>query len=359
MATTRSPSRTSTRSASSKTGPGTTRTISFVVPAGTCSGWRTDADPSVRPTTTSPSISSSALTRARTTAWSPGSAWPLTPTSISIVVSASGRMGGEGEHGRRHGQQRRPDRTGGETAPTAAHHGQRVQHTATVPVDERRRTHAAYRSGLPVQPHRPGRCAGAGARARPRAAPAGPRGPCARPVRRPAARGVRHAARQQPADGGQRFGRPAGAGRVGGAAHDPRPQRRGVRRHPRPRADGAGAADDGGDLQAGADDRHVPRGRALVGLPGVLLVPEVGRWAHRSQGRGVQERPRAGAVAPRRRVRHPVQRRRDRRDRRRRADAGESPDDLLLRAPRGAQGPGGAARGVHHAARRRPAVDRQ
>ena len=32
---------------------------------------------------------------------------------------------------------------------------------------------------------------------------------------------------------------PAGAGRVGGAAHDPGPQRRGLRRRPRPRADGA------------------------------------------------------------------------------------------------------------------------
>ena len=84
----------------------------------------------------------------------------------------------------------------------------------------------------------------------------------------------------------------------------------------------------------------------------------VGR-AHRPQGRRLQGRPRAGPVAPRRRLRHPLQRRRDRRDRRRRADADEPSDDLLLRSPRGAQGPGGPARGVHRAARRRAPVDRQ
>ena len=82
----------------------------------------------------------------------------------------------------------------------------------------------------------PGRRAGPGARPGTRAAPAGPRGPGARAVRRPAARGVRHAARQQPADGGQRLDRPAGARRLGRPAHDPGAQRRAVRRAPRARA---------------------------------------------------------------------------------------------------------------------------
>ena len=44
-------------------------------------------------------------------------------------------------------------------------------------------------------------------------------------------------------------------------------------------------------------------------------VAALGRRAHRPQGRRVQGRPRAGPALPRRRVRHPLQRRRDRRDR--------------------------------------------
>ena len=62
---------------------------------------------------------------------------------------------------------------------------------------------------------------------------------------------------------------------------------------------------------------------------------------------------------PRRRLRHPLQRRRDRRDRRRADRRRRAPDDLLLRSPRGAQGSGRPARGVHPPARRRSPVDRQ
>ena len=48
-----------------------------------------------------------------------------------------------------------------------------------------------------------------------------------------------------------------------------------------------------------------------------------------------------------------------RHDPRRPPGAGGRPDDLLLRPPRGAQGPRRAARGVRQAAARRPPVDRQ
>ena len=120
----------------------------------------------------------------------------------------------------------------------------------------------ADRPGLPVQPHLPGRCAGAGDGAGPRVAPQGPRGAGARAVRRPTARAVGHAARDVDPDRGQRV---RGADRprpVGRSAHDPGAPRRGVRHRPSPRAARAGADPHHADRRRRPADRDLPPGRA-------------------------------------------------------------------------------------------------
>ena len=66
---------------------------------------------------------------------------------------------------------------------------------------------------------------------------------------------------------GQRLGRAARTRSVGDAAHDAGAARRAVRRDPRPRTARARAPDHDGHPAHGADRRHVPRRRAVVGLP--------------------------------------------------------------------------------------------
>ena len=99
---------------------------------------------------------------------------------------------------------------------------------------------------------------------------------------------------------------------------------------------------------------------AVVELPGLRPVAALARRAHRPQGRRVQGRPRARPALPRRGVRHPVQRRRDR-------------PTIASTPPTPTSGPTIFFCGRHeerkglavlleafaHAARRRPAVDRQ
>ena len=175
----------------------------------------------------------------------------------------------------------------------------------------------------------------------------GHRGARARAVRRPAAGDVRHAAGQQPADGGQRFDRPARPGPVRAlrtirALRDeqfdvlhlhepfaPGPTMTALVVHPAP------------------DRGHVPRGRWQQELRAARPAdPLVGRRRRLPRRRRVRGRPAAGAhCSARRRVRGAVQRGRARPLPQRRAVADGRPDDLLLRPPRGAQGPRRAARG--------------
>ena len=130
--------------------------------------------------------------------------------------------------------------------------------------------------------------------------------------------------------------------------HDPAADRRGLRRPAPARATRARPDRDRAVPASGADRRHLPRGRRVAnGYKIPELVPL--RWL----GRRIDQRvvvfqgcARADPAAHGRRVRGAVQRRRGRALPRRRAAQAGRPDDLLLRPPRGAQGPRRAARRV-------------
>ena len=158
---------------------------------------------------------------------------------------------------------------------------------------------------------------------------------------------LRHAARQQPADGGQRLDGAARARRLGHDAHDPRPARRAVRRAPRPRAVGSRSDDDHVHHARRPARRTFHAAGRSSGYRDLLAAALAHGAEHRREGGGVEGRARARAVAPRRRrLPGAVQRGRHRHDPRRPPGGGGRTDDLLLRPARGAQGPRRAARGV-------------
>ena len=168
--------------------------------------------------------------------------------------------------------------------------------------------------GLPVQPLGARWCAGTGHGLVARAAQDGHRGPGAGAVRRSAAGDVRDAARQQPADLGQRLDGAARTRPVVLAAHDPRPGRRAVRRAAPARAVHTRADADRDGVASGAGPGHVPRSRRQRQLPLPAADDQAGRGAT-SPTRSPSRRTRAELVraVPRRQLRDPVQRCRARR----------------------------------------------
>ena len=111
---------------------------------------------------------------------------------------------------------------------------------------------------------------------------------------------------------------PAGPGPVGPAAHHPGPARRGLRRHPRPRAPRAGPGPDHAAPQDGAAHRHLPRRRRERRLQVPPPAGAVARRAPRRPLRGVRPGRGPGPALPRGRLPAGVQRHRRRPPRRRR-----------------------------------------
>ena len=196
----------------------------------------------------------------------------------------------------------------------------------------------AGRDDLPVQPvgSRWGASPGDGLVAR--AAQDGHRGPCSRSVRWPPAGHVRDAARQQPADDGQRLDGATGSRRVLFAAHDEGARRRAVRCAAPPRALHPWPVPDGDVAAPSARGRHISRRGRERQLQVPPFVDQAGCQEHRPRRRGLEGRRRAGEAVHRRQLRDPLQRRRDRCLPRRPSAPDDRTDDLLLRTPRGTQG---------------------
>ena len=128
----------------------------------------------------------------------------------------------------------------------------------------------------------------------------GCRRPGARPVRRPAARRGRDAARRERAHRVERLVRPAGPRPRGAAPHDPGAARRGVRRAPRARAAGARPHHDHPAVPQRADGGHVPPGGRQRGLRHRQAGGAVAGQAARHPLRGVEGRQGHGRAGPRR-----------------------------------------------------------